>query len=250
MTPLLAIIRVTIQQLTGRPRLIGFSLMNLMPAPLLAAVSRSANPGALDLELGVLLVVPFFALVVPITTLILASSALGEERRDKTLTFLVLRPISRFQIALAKGIAAAAVSIGFATLGALALSLTWVAVGGTFDVFPSILLGAAIACVMYSTVFLLLGNVAHRATLVGLIYILFFETVIVDNLPRLATASLWRISLGATLDTMPTHFPARALLAAVGNWVPSVGSALIVAATVAVITIGLCTLLLHRTDAV
>jgi hypothetical protein len=103
---------------------------------------------------------------------------------------------------------------------------------------------------MYSTVFLLLGNVAPRATLVGLIYILFFETVIVDELPRLATASLWRISLGATLDTMPTHFPARALLAALGNWVPSVGSALIVASTVAIITIGICTLLLHRTDAV
>ena len=250
MRQLLAIVRVTILQLTGRPRLIGFSLLNLVPAPLLAAVSRAANPDALDLELGVLLVVPFFALVVPITTLILASSALGEERRDKTLTFLVLRPISRFRIALAKAIAAATVSIGFATLGALALSLTWVAVGGSFDIFPSILLGATLAGVMYSAVFLLLGNVAHRATLVGLIYILFFETVVIEGLPRIATASLWRISLGATLDTMPTHFPARALLAALGDWVPSVGSALIVASTVVVVTIGLCTLLLHRTDAV
>jgi len=144
----------------------------------------------------------------------------------------------------------AVVSIGVATLGALALSLTWVAVGGSFDVFPSILLGAAVACVMYSAVFLLLGNVAPRATLVGLIYILFFETVIVDELSRLATASLWRISLGATIDTMPTHFPARALLPALGDWVPSVGSALIVASAVSIVTIGLCTLLLHRTDAV
>lgn len=250
MTPLLAIVRVTIRQLTGRTRLIGFSLLNLVPAPLLAAVSRAANPTALDLELGVLLVLPYFALVIPITTLILASSALGEERRDKTLSFLVLRPISRLEIALAKGIAAAIVSIGFALLGALALSLTWLAVGGRFDVFPSILLGAILACVMYSTVFVLLGNLVVRATLVGLIYILFFEIIIVDNLPRLAPASLWRISLGATLDTMPTHFPARALLAPLGNWVPSLSSALIVTSAVAFITIGLSTLLLHRTDAV
>ena len=250
MTPLLAIVRVTMRQLTGRARLIGFSLLNLMPAPLLAAVSRSANPTALDLELGVLLVLPYFALVIPITTLILASSALGEERRDKTLSFLVLRPISRFEIALAKGMAAAIVSIGFAALGALAMSLTWLAVGGSFDVFPSIMLGATLACVMYSTVFVLLGNVVVRATLVGLIYILFFEIIIVENLPRLAPASLWRISLGATLDTMPTHFPARALLAALGDWVPSLGSALIVTSAVAFVTIGLSTLLLHRTDAV
>lgn len=250
MTPLLAIVRVTIRQLTGRARLLGFSLLNVVPAPLLAAVSRAANPAALDLELGVLLVLPYFALVIPITTLILASSALGEERRDKTLSFLVLRPISRLEIALAKGIAATTLSIGFAWLGALALSLTWLAVGGSFDVFPSIVLGATLACVMYSTVFVLLGNVVVRATLVGLLYILFFEIIIVDNLPRLAPASLWRISLGATLDTMPTHFPARALLAALGNWVPSLGSALIVTSAVALITIGMSAIFLHRTDAV
>jgi ABC-2 type transport system permease protein len=250
MTPLLAIVRVTIRQLTGRTRLIGFALLNLVPAPLLAAVSRAVDPTALDLELGVLLVLPYFALVIPITTLILASSALGEERREKTLSFLVLRPISRLEIALAKGIAAATVSIGFAVLGALAMSLAWLVVGGSFDVFPSIVLGATLASVMYSTLFVLLGNLVVRATLVGLLYILFFEMIIVDELPRLAPASLWRISLGATLDTMPTHFPARALLAALGDWVPSLGSALIVTSAVAVITIGLSTLLLHRTDAV
>ena len=153
MTPLLAIVRVTIQQLTGRTRLIGFSLLNLVPAGLLAAASRSAHPSALDLEFGVLVVVPFFALIIPTTSLILASSALGEERRDKTLSFLLLRPISRLEIAAAKTIAAALVSIGFATIGALGLSLTWAALGGGFDVFPPIMAGAVLACVMYSAVF-------------------------------------------------------------------------------------------------
>jgi ABC-2 type transport system permease protein len=250
MTPMLAIVRVTVGQLTGRTRLIGFGLLNLVPAVLLAAVSRSQHSSALDLELGVLLVVPFFSLVLPITTLILATAALGEERRDKTLSFLVLRPIGRWEIALAKCIAAAGVSTGFAVLGAFALSLTWLAVGGSFDVFLPIVLGASLACVMYGTVFVLLGNVAVRATLVGLLYILFFETVMVDAFDRLAGASLWRISLGATLDTMPANFPARALLSAMGNLIPSVGTALIVTSAVAIITIGTCTALLHRTDAV
>jgi hypothetical protein len=49
---------------------------------------------------------------------------------------------------------------------------------------------------------------------------------------------------------MPAHFPARALLAALGDWIPSLGSALIVTAAVVVITTGLCTILLKRTDAV
>lgn len=251
MTPVLAMVRVTARQLTGRTRVLGFGLLSLVPAGLLAAASRSAHPTALDLELGVLLVVPLFALVIPITTLILATAALGEERRDKTLSFLVLRPISRLEIALAKTLAAALVSTGFAILGAFALSLTWMAIGGgAFDVFPSMVLGSTIACVMYSAVFVLLGNIAARSTLVGLLYVLFFESVMVDSFSRLAAASLWRISLGATLDTMPAHFPARALLASMGDWIPSVGSALMISGTVAVITVTLCTMLLKRTDAI
>jgi len=249
MTPLLAIVRVTVRQLTGRTRLIGFGLLNLVPAALLAAVSRSAHPSALDLELGVLLVVPFFALVIPTTSLILASSGLGDERRDKTLSFLLLRPINRLEIVVAKTIAAALVSAGFASVGALGLSLTWVALGGSLDVFPPMLAGAALACVMYSAVFVLVGNVLAKATIAGLIYVLFFETVLVQELPRLASASLWRIGLGATLATMPEHFPARALLGALGEWIPSVGSALVVMATITVIMVAACTILLKRTDA-
>jgi ABC-2 type transport system permease protein len=250
MTPWLAIVRVTIGQLTGRARLLGFALLSLVPAALLAAVAKSANPRALDLELGVLLVVPFFALVIPITTLILASSALGDERRDKTLSFLTLRPISRLSIVTAKTSAATLVSIAFALSGTIALTVTWRILGGSLDVFPAIALGAILASVMYSAVFVLLGNVLARSTLAGLIYVLFFEYVIAQELPRLAGASLWRISLGATLETMPAHFPARAQLGALGELVPSVGGALIIMGSIALLTIASCTILLNRTDAV
>src|SRR5690606_29434445 len=64
MNPLLAIVRVTARQLTGRSRVLGFGLLNLVPAALLAAASRSAESSALDLEFGVLLVVPLFGLVI------------------------------------------------------------------------------------------------------------------------------------------------------------------------------------------
>ena len=110
--------------------------------------------------------------------------------------------------------------------------------------------GATLACVMYSAVFVLLGNVLARATLVGLLYVLFFESILVDELPRLAGASLWRIALGATLDTMPSHFPARALLGALGEWVPSSRQRACGDGAITFITVGACTVLLKRTDAV
>ena len=45
--------------------------------------------------------------MIPVTSLILASSALGEERGDKTLSFVLLRPIGRLKIVIAKTLAAA-----------------------------------------------------------------------------------------------------------------------------------------------
>lgn len=250
MTPFLAIVRVTVRQLTGKARLVGFGLLSLAPAMLLAAVSRSAIPAALDLEVGVLLVVPLFALVIPVTTLILASAALGDERGDKTLSFLLLRPISRLEIVAAKTVAAATTASGFALVGSFALSLTWMALGGSLDVFPAIAIGATLACAMYSALFVLVGNVLARSTLVGMLYVLFFEYVMVEELPRLAGGSLWRIGLGATLSAMPEHFPARALLPALGEWVPSLGSALVVTGAITILTVAACTVLLQRTDAV
>lgn len=250
MSPLPAMVRVTARQLAGRSRVIGFALLAMVPAALLAASSRSADRTALDLEMGVLLVMPLFALVIPVITLILASSALGDERRDKTLSFLVLRPISRLEIATAKTLAAALVSTGFAVAGAVALTVVWMAIGGGPDVLLPMVIGAAAACLMYSSVFVLVGNVLSRATLMGLLYVLFFETIIVSELPRLAGASLWRIGLGATLDAMPGHFPARALLAAMGDWIPSLPSAALIASAVFAVSVAACTLLLTRTDAI
>ncbi|MFC1575062.1 ABC transporter permease [Gemmatimonadota bacterium] len=245
-----AIIRVTIRQLAGRKRVIGFGLLSLVPAGLLFAASRARELEGIDTDLGVLAVTPFFAVVLPLISLILAGSALSDERRDKTLSFLVLRPISRLQIALAKTVAATAVSVAFALLGAVALCLVYVAVGGQINVLPAIMVGATLTCVLYSAVFVLLGNVTSRPTLIGLLYVLFVENVLVVELPRLASGSPWRVGLAATMDLMPQGFPARALLGAIGDLAVSAPNALVATAATAVIAVGICTFLLRQTDSV
>ena len=245
-----SIIRVTIRQLTGRKRTIGFGLLSLVPAGLLLAASRARELEGIDTDLGVLMVAPFFSVVLPLTALILAGSALSDERRDKTLSFLVLRPISRLQIAVAKTAAATVVSVGFALLGATALSLMYVGVGGQIDVLPAIAVGATLVCVLYSAAFVLLGNLTTRPTLLGLLYVWFIEIVMVDELPRLAPGSPWRVGLAATIDLMPEDFPARAMLGAIGDLAPSWPAACGATAAAAVVAVGLCTLLLKRTDSV
>ena len=89
-----------------------------------------------------------------------------------------------------------------------------------------------------------------RPTVIGLLYILFVENVLVDELPRLAPASPWRIGLAATIDLMPEDFPARALLGAIGELAPSAYNAFLATAVIVAVTIALGAGVLSRTDSV
>jgi len=250
MMPFLAIVRVTLQQLLGLKKVVGFGLLSLTPAMLLLFAARARTGAGLDTDLGGLIVSPFFSIVLPITALILAGSALGDERRDKTLSFLVLRPISRLQIVVAKTLAASTASIVFALVGTVALAVVYAMGGGRLNVMGSIFAGAAIVCVVYSALFVLLGNISSRPTVIGLVYILFIENALVSELPRLAPVSPWRIGLAAALDMTPQDYPARALLGAIGELTPSLWNALLATTAVLVVTIALGTALLRKTDSV
>jgi len=245
-----AIFVATVRQLSDRKRVLGFGAMALAPAVLMLALSRTGQFDGLDTDLGMLAVAPFLSMIVPITSLILAGAALGDERRDKTLSFLVLRPIRRVDVVAAKTAGTAAVASGFAVFGATALVGAYAAVGGDFAILPALAAGSVVVAIIYSAVFVLVGSVVVRSTLIGVIYVLFVEGVMVEEIARLNTLSLWRQGLGATMDLMPETFPARALLGPLRGTVPSVENALLLTGGILVVTIALGTLLLRRTDSV
>ena len=250
MTPFAAIVRVTLWQITGRKKIFGFGLLSLVPAALLFFAARARLVEGLDTDLGGLGVSPFFSMVLPLTALILAGSALGDERRDMTLSFLVLRPMSRLRIVIAKTLAAFMASLAFALTGTVALTVVYAAAGGRINVMPAIFLGATVVCVAYSALFVLLGNLTSRPTVVGALYIVFIENLLVNELPRIAPMSPWRTGLAVTLDWMPRDFPARALLGAIGDLPPSAANAFLTTAGIVVVSIALGTILLSRADSV
>ncbi len=107
-----AIATMTVRQVLGVRRFIMLGLLALAPAVVLFfAAARTNDAGRTDAFVGIVSGM-YFALVVPITALVLASSSLGEERREETLSFLVLRPVSRSRIAVAKMLGAFAAAVG------------------------------------------------------------------------------------------------------------------------------------------
>ncbi len=113
--------------------------------------------------------------VLPIVTMTLATAAFGHELEDHTLGYLVLNPIPRWWIALAKFLASVLVAgplliaSGVATI-LLGLDLDW---RSAATVAASLLVGV----VTYSAIFTWAGLMTTRALSFALVYVFLWEGV-------------------------------------------------------------------------
>lgn len=111
-------------------------------------------------------------LLVPIASLTLASAALGDMVEDRTLVYLWLRPIPRWQIAVA---AAASSFTVVVPVVATPLVLGAAVTGHGSDLVQATLLATVAGVAAYSGLFVLLGMVSRRPMLWGLGYVLIWE---------------------------------------------------------------------------
>lgn len=130
----------------------------------------------------------FLSFALPLFTLAYASGAIGAEREGRTLIWLATRPLPRGAVYLAKflGVLPWCVAVSVAGLAALCLAGGEVGLRAFAVYWPT----AAVAAVGFSALFHLIGAVFRRPTVVGLVYVFFFETL-VANLP----GSLKQLSL-------------------------------------------------------
>jgi ABC-2 type transport system permease protein len=111
-------------------------------------------------------------LLAPVVGLVLASAALGDFVDDRTLVYMWLRPVPRWQIAAGAALA----SIGTA-LPLVAIPITLAAYLGSADAVVAFgaLAAGMVATLGYSGLFLALGFKVRRALVWGLAYILIWE---------------------------------------------------------------------------
>lgn len=241
-----AVLRATIRQLLGGKRTVFLGLLALIPAVVTFLATTNTSPSGAFRTFHDAPVAILFLIVLPIASLVLGSAALGDERRDGTLSFLVLRPMRRSAITSAKlaaaWIAAVAVS-GFAAAAAA------VVVAGRVDdwaMLIPLLVGAALSCAAYTSVFLVLGHLTSRAVLAGLVYLFLWESGISFAAESLANVSLFRIGLSAyagMVDGAPII-----LDDVLGSLSPGPGGAALKAAVIAVLAVGGAASLLARRD--
>jgi len=143
----------------------------------------------------------FLPTLLPIATLLLATSAFGNELEDRTLPYLTLKPRSRLRIVVEKWLAVIVVALPL-LLGGLALT-TLVASRGPVEtasrVAPETALGPLFAAmvgatvagtILLASVFLLVSLVVPRALLAGMVYVFAWESLLGRFLPGIRVVSI------------------------------------------------------------
>ena len=250
MTAFLAITQVTVKQTLRLRRFIGLGLLSLSAA--LTFVLASLSPGqtsnnAFELFLGIT-VGTFMNILVPVVTLIIATSVMGDERRDNTMSFLVLRPIGRVTIGAAKVTAAFFEAFALTGIGALGLGLVAAMEMNDWDYVVPLLVGTAIATAAYAAVFVPLGYLTKRATLIGLTYLFIWENGIAAAVSAVAGISPWRIGVSGMAGLAPPRFVLELPSFAIGSLAPGAGGAIIKALALMALSIAALTAILLRRD--
>lgn len=142
--------------------------------------------------------------LLPITVLILATAALGNEVEDRTLPYLTMKPISRLRIVIEKlgGVLVVALPAVLAGLAVTAL-IVFLArddsavlvrrAGESVALGPvvwAMLAAAAAGTVMIASIFLAISLVVPRALLAGIVYTFAWESLLGRFLPGIRVISI------------------------------------------------------------
>ncbi len=246
MTRFLAIVRMTLRQLLGGKRLIVLGLLGVLPAVVIWATTGNRSAATAFQDFNEIAIPILFLIVLPITSLVLGSAALGDERRDGTLSFLLVRPLRRSTITGAKLAAAWIAAAGVtAASGALTSAAASVRSSDWSTLVPTIV-GVSVAAACYTAVFMVLGHLTSRAVLIGLVYVFIWESGVSAAAPSLANVSLFRIGLTAYAGMLPES--QRYLSEPLGSLAPGAGGAAAKALVIGAVAILAAASLLRRRD--
>ena len=201
MTVVATISEVTLRALLGRRRTILLLLLAGLPV-LVGLLARIGN-GRLDA--APIMDALIIRLVLPLTALVFGTSALGAELEDGTAVYVLVKPVRRWQIIVAKVFVAGLLS---AALVVAATLLTGVVVGGagtnSLGTTFAVAFASGIAALAYTALFVAVSVITTRALVVGLVYTLIWEGVLAGILEGTRILSVREATLGLANALAPS----------------------------------------------
>jgi ABC-2 type transport system permease protein len=219
-----AILTLTVRQLVGSRR--AWLMLALVALPILAAAlyhvadSTTTSAEFAD-EVTARLVV---SAILPLVLLLFGSSSFGNEVGDRTLVYLTLKPLPRWQIVAAKLLAP--VLVGGVPVALSGLAAVAIVEGGdprgALATGAGLLVGAA----AYAAVFTWAGLATRHALVAGLVYVFVWEATLAAYLDGIRFLSIRRYTLALVQGLDGDRL--RTLDLTLGTAAGAVGAAIVV----------------------
>ena len=171
------VLRLSLRQLAGIRRLLIVSLLTLLPVALALAIRFGAGDDAEtdDVITGVIDAI-LVAGILPLVTMALATASFGNELEDKTLSYIMLKPVPRWKIALPKLIAPILVAGPLVVIGGVVAA--YVGLDSGFKTPLAVGAALLVGVVAYSAVFTWAGLITTRALSFAIVYVFLWEGVV------------------------------------------------------------------------
>ena len=185
---------LTARSLLGRRRVLLLLALPLVLLLLCVAVRLLAGP---DTTVTVGLLAGFaLGTVVPLLGLIAGAGSIGPEIDDGSIIYLMSKPLSRHSIVRSKLVVAAIV---VTVVAAVPTFLAGFIMSGTDDGLAiGFGVGAAVAGLAYCALFVLLAILTRNAVVIGLIYVLIWESLVGSFVPGAQVLSIQQWGLAIT----------------------------------------------------
>jgi ABC-2 type transport system permease protein len=186
--------QLTARSLLGRRRVL---ILLALPAVLLLLCGAVRLLVGSDTSVSVGLLGGFaLGTVVPLLGLIAGAGSIGPEIDDGSIVYLMSKPLSRHSIVLSKLVVAVAVVTVVAAVPTLLAGLV---LSGTAEgIAVGYGIGAGVAGLAYCALFVLLAILTRHAIVVGLIYVLIWESLVGGFVPGAQVLSIQQWGLAIT----------------------------------------------------
>lgn len=194
-----ALLRVTAERQVRGARAPAFGLLHAVPV-LIAALSRSYSGSFETGQLEDLLV---FGLIpqalIPLTALLFAAGMVNDDVEERTLTYILVRPIPKWMVFLVKVAATVLVTslLAVASMLATLAAIHWGTPELVESVFktrgPVVSATSALSLAAYVPIFGILSLLVRRSLIIGVVYTVVLEGLLanVDFVVRRGTVIYW-----------------------------------------------------------
>ena len=189
------IVGVTLRGALGRRRTVLVALLAVVPVAIAAIIriAGTTTDGA-SLTAG-LLDALLVTTVLPLVALVFGTGVLGAELDDGTAVYLLVKPIERWRIVVAKAAVAAGITMGLVFPATLLAGL----IVGAGRGGESIAIGVAVAVLpgslVYAVGFVALSVATSRALIAGLLYVFIWEGLLAGLFAGTALLSVRQYTL-------------------------------------------------------